>query len=217
MLLSIGIQIVGPPLNHEPAFFNVLSLVDVCRPHTVTLLVAHLTLYRVLAPQSRFDERRTGHGSEPMPTHLGLGVVAHASKRLVHRVLAHGLPVVAVTREHKVEAPGEQAHLLERGQCLATERYQVGRAHLGAAMRVFHTFNLLALPGDLPHGATGVDLWPARKPQLAGSNKNQQGELGGQPCQRPTSVAVDSLQQLRQPIQRQRRSVDGLACSSCAL
>ncbi|MNP63142.1 hypothetical protein D3C76_1585060 [compost metagenome] len=84
-------------------------------------------------------------------------------------------------------------------------------------MRVLHAFDLLALSGDLPHGAAGVDLRPTSKPKLTGPDEDQKGELGGQPGQRATGVAVDSLKQLRQTIQRQRRPVDSLACGGCTL
>lgn len=46
-LLPTGIEIVRPPLHHLSALVEVLRLVDIRGANVVTLLMAHLPLYRI--------------------------------------------------------------------------------------------------------------------------------------------------------------------------
>jgi hypothetical protein len=48
----IGIQVIRPPLQHQPALPQMLRLMDVSRPYRVTFLVTHLPLYRIPRPQA---------------------------------------------------------------------------------------------------------------------------------------------------------------------
>lgn len=165
VLLTAGVQVVGPPLAHKPALLDVLGLVDVGRTYPVALLVAHLPFYRVTAPQPRLHQGGTGHRSEPVPAHVRLGVVPHAAQGGVYRVLAHWLPVVVIPGKDQFVVPGELVHLGQQRQRLPTQWDKVRGGHLGATGGMLYALDGLALSGDRPKCALEVDFIPAGKTQ----------------------------------------------------
>ncbi len=46
--LPVCIQEISPPLQHQFAFVDKLRLMDIRRPHRITLHMAHLSFYRIL-------------------------------------------------------------------------------------------------------------------------------------------------------------------------
>lgn len=93
----------------------------------------------------------------------------------------------------------------------------MGRAHLGAAVKVLHALDRFALGRDRPEASVEVDLVPTGEAQFAGADEDQQGQLDSQAGQRSAAIGLCTLQELGQPLQLQGRPVSRLARRSGAL
>ncbi|MNZ85250.1 hypothetical protein D3C78_1040310 [compost metagenome] len=132
-----------------------------------------------------------------MAAYLCLGVIPHTPQRFVHGVLAHGFPVIVVTRKHQIETTSEVTDFLQHLYSLSAERYQVWSAHLGATMGVLHTLNSHPFARDFPHQPPHVYLSPASEAELAGADEHQHGQLHRELGQAAPAVGIYPLEKLR--------------------
>ncbi len=59
------------------------------RTHIVTLRMAKLTFYRIIAPQPGLTQSTACHRPKTVPTYFRFSIVSHRTQRIIHSVFAH--------------------------------------------------------------------------------------------------------------------------------
>ncbi|CAM7185751.1 hypothetical protein KLQUCK432M_26955 [Klebsiella quasipneumoniae subsp. similipneumoniae] len=162
-LLTIRIKIISPPLQHQPALPKMLRFMDVSRPHRATFLMAHLPLYCIPRPQSRFNQRTTRHRPETMPTDFRFRVITHHSQRLVHRVFTHRFTRIVIAHKDQLTVSTHAFDLLQDSESLSRQRNKMWSTHLRTTLRMLNSFQWLTLARNRPHSRFKIHFCPASK------------------------------------------------------
>ncbi|EDI1105704.1 hypothetical protein CC981_02365 [Salmonella enterica subsp. enterica serovar Lome] len=191
-------------MHHVLACIKMFGAVDICRPHTVTPLMAHLPLNCIPRPEFRFHQCATGHCPEAVSADVGFGIVTHQTQRPVDGIFAHRLIRVMIAGEHQFQMTGDFIYLLQNGDSLTRKRHYMWSTHFCATARETDFLNRFSCGGNGPDFVSEIYLAPAGETQFTGTDKQMQSQRYRQPRKLPSLLIVaNALKQFGQPFQRQ--------------